>query len=73
MGEAKRLDYFVPCRKCGKGTTKKLAELAHNSAGSIPCDCCGAIIDLQSGNIAVDIQATLQKCADLDRLLGKAD
>ena len=61
--------YAVLCEHCGKRIPKTIAWLTVRN--DFPCDECGGLVNLASGDNAIAIQKFAQQCADLDAITGK--
>ena len=69
MSIARSVNYAVRCEKCSHRTPKTVAWLSGQN--KLPCEECGAIIDLRAGDNAVVITELANQCARIDATLAK--
>ena len=64
MAIASSVIYTVACTECSHRTPKRVAWLITQDA--MPCEQCGEIIDLRSGENAIVIEELAEQCTIID-------
>ena len=64
MAIASSVIYAVACTECSHRTPKRVAWLITQDA--MPCEQCGEIVDLRSGENAIVIEELAEQCTIID-------